>query len=143
LSNYRAAGLPWTSSVSIVDGRIYLPAGKDGLIIVPTLGNLQFSVRLDATPGIPFALEAATKAHGPISWTPLLITNVPAMPFDYVDLDVKLSDKLASSTAPASRSLEFLLVFPSDGILVLSRHEASRAGAAPCSFLLLCHEELV
>ena len=38
-------------------------------------------------------LEAATDLLGPITWTPLLTTNVPAMPFDYVDFDVKLSDK--------------------------------------------------
>jgi len=54
---------------------------------------VQFTVRVDATPGAPFTLEAATDLAAPIPWTPLLTTNVPAMPFDYVDFDVKLSEK--------------------------------------------------
>ena len=61
--------------------------------MLPTLPNVQFTVRVDATPGVPFTLEAATSLLGPIAWTPLLTTNVPAMPFDFVDFDVKLSDK--------------------------------------------------
>jgi hypothetical protein len=55
--------------------------------------NVQFTVRVDATPGVPFTLQAATNLNAPIPWTPLLTTNVPAMPFDYVDFDVKLSEK--------------------------------------------------
>jgi hypothetical protein len=90
---YRTAGLEWFSSVTIVDGRIYLAAGSEGLIVLPTLNSLQFSVRVDATPGQPFTLEAATNLHNALSWTPLLTTNVAAMPFDYVDFDVKASDK--------------------------------------------------
>lgn len=39
-----------------------------------------------------FFLEAAT-LDGPIAWTPLLTNNVPGMPFDYVDFDVKRSEK--------------------------------------------------
>ena len=50
-------------------------------------------VRVDATPGESFTLEAATNLLAPITWTPLLTTNVSAMPFDYVDFDVKLSEK--------------------------------------------------
>jgi len=64
-----------------------------GLVVLPTLPNVQFTVRVDATPGTPFTLEAATNLNAAIPWTPLLTTNVPAMPFDYVDFDVKLSDK--------------------------------------------------
>ena len=48
---------------------------------------------MDATPGVAFTLQATTNLAPPISWTNLLTTNVPAMPFDYVDFDVKLSDK--------------------------------------------------
>ena len=61
--------------------------------MLPSLPNVQFTVRVDATPGAPFTLEAATDLAAPIPWTPLLITNVPNMPFDYVDFDVKLSEK--------------------------------------------------
>ena len=64
-----------------------------GLLVLPTLPNVQFTVRVDATPGVPFTLEAATSLNAPIPWTPLLTTNVPALPFDYVDFDVKLSEK--------------------------------------------------
>ena len=44
-------------------------------------------------PIMPFTLEAATHLNAPIPWTPLLTTNVATMPFDYVDFDVKLSEK--------------------------------------------------
>jgi hypothetical protein len=54
---------------------------------------VQFTVRVDATPGGPFTLEAATNLAAPSPWTPLITTSVPAMPFDYVDFDVKLSEK--------------------------------------------------
>jgi hypothetical protein len=30
-------------------------------LVLPTLRNVQFTVRVDATPGTPFTLEAATK----------------------------------------------------------------------------------
>ena len=76
-----------------VPGRIYVADGYAGLLVLPTLLNVQLTVRVDATPGVPFTLEAATNLNAPIPWTPLLTTNVPAMPFDYVDFDVKLSDK--------------------------------------------------
>jgi hypothetical protein len=54
---------------------------------------MQFTVRVEATPGVPFTLEAATNLNTPIPWTPILTTNVLVMPFDYVDFDVKLSEK--------------------------------------------------
>jgi hypothetical protein len=79
--------------VAAVAGRIYLADGEAGLVVLPTLPNVQFTVRVDAIPGVPFTLEAATNLNAPIPWTPLLSTNVPVMPFDYVDFDVKLSEK--------------------------------------------------
>jgi len=81
------------TGVAVVAGRIYVADGEAGLVVLPALPNVQFTVRVDATPGVPFTLEAATHLNSPSSWTPLLTTNVPAMPFDYVDFDVKLSDK--------------------------------------------------
>lgn len=79
--------------VAVVADRIYVADGAAGLLVLPTLPNVQFTVRVDATPGVPFTLEAATTLNAPIPWTPLLTTNMPAMPFDYVDFDVKLSEK--------------------------------------------------
>jgi hypothetical protein len=78
--------------VAVAADRIYV-AGAKGLLVLCSLPNMQFTVRIEATPGVPFTLEAATNLLGPITWTPLLTTNVPAMPFDYVDFDVKQSEQ--------------------------------------------------
>jgi hypothetical protein len=67
--------------------------GEAGLLVLPSLPNVQFTVRVEATPGVPFTLEAATNLLGPVTWSPLLTTNVPGMPFDYVDFDVKIAEK--------------------------------------------------
>jgi len=83
----------YACGVAVVADRIYVADGAAGLVVIPTLPNVQFTLRVEATPGVPFTLEAATNLLAPISWTPLLTTNVPAMPFDYVDFDVKLSEK--------------------------------------------------
>ena len=79
--------------VAVVAGRIYVADGEAGLVVLPTLPTVQFTVRVNATPGVPFILQAATNLSAPNPWTPLLTTNVSAMPFDYVDFDVKLSEK--------------------------------------------------
>ena len=91
LGGYDTSGTAW--GVAVVAGRIYVADGYAGLLVLPTLPNVQFTVRVDATTNAPFTLEAATNLAGPVTWTPLLTTNVPAMPFDYVDFDVKLSEK--------------------------------------------------
>ena len=91
VGGYDTSGL--AQGVAMVAGRIYVADGPAGLLVLPTLPNVQFTVRVDATPGAPFTLEVATNLNTPISWTPLVTTNVPAMPFDYVDFDVKLSEK--------------------------------------------------
>jgi len=79
--------------VAVVENRVYLAQADHGLLVLPTLTNVHFTVRVDATPGETFTLEAATNLREPIAWTPLLTTNVPSMPFDYVDFDVRLSEK--------------------------------------------------
>jgi hypothetical protein len=79
--------------VAVVADRIYVADGAAGLLVLPTLLNVQFTVRVDATPGAPFTIESTTNLLAPISWTPRLTTNVPAMPFDYVDFDVRLSEQ--------------------------------------------------
>jgi hypothetical protein len=55
---------------------------ESGLLVLPMLPNVQFTVRVDASPGVPFTLEAATSLTAPILWTPLLTTNVPAVRCD-------------------------------------------------------------
>ena len=56
---------------SVVDHRIYVAQGLAGLGVLPTLPNLQFTVRVEATPGTSFTLEAATKLDASIPWTTL------------------------------------------------------------------------
>jgi len=79
--------------VTVSAGRIYVTDGEAGLLVLPSLSNVQFTVQVDATPNETFTLQAATNLAPPITWANLLTTNVPAMPFDYVDFDVKLSEK--------------------------------------------------
>ena len=42
--------------MAVADGRIYLAEGYAGLLVLPTLPNVQFTVRVEATPGVPFTL---------------------------------------------------------------------------------------
>ncbi len=96
-SRFRQSAIITTSDyalgVAVVAGRIYVADGEAGLLVLPTLPNVQFIVRVNATPNETFTLDAATHLNTPIPWTPLVTTNVPAMPFDYVDYDVKLTNK--------------------------------------------------
>jgi hypothetical protein len=79
--------------VAIEENRIYVADGEAGLVVLPTVRNVQFTLRVDATPGSTFTIEAATNLLGLNPWKPLVTTNVPSMPFDYVDFDVKLSER--------------------------------------------------
>jgi hypothetical protein len=91
VGGYDTAGS--ANGVAVVAGRVYVADGEAGLVVLPTLPNVQFTLRVDATPGVPFTIEAATDLSAAFPWRPLLTTNVPAMPFDFVDFDVKLSAK--------------------------------------------------
>ena len=79
--------------VAVVGDRIYVADGEAGLLVLPTLPNVQFTVRVEAETNQPFTLEAATDLSGTGNWSPLVTTNVPAMPFDFVDFDVKIAEK--------------------------------------------------
>lgn len=91
VSGYDTGGLAW--GVAVAGGGICIADAEAGLLLLPTLPNVRFTVRVDATPGVPFTLEATTNLLDPNPWQPLLTTNVAAMPFDFVDFDVKLSEK--------------------------------------------------
>ena len=91
VGEFDTIGICW--GVAVVGDRIYLAASEDGLVVLPTLANVQLTVRVNATTNQPFTLEAATNLLGPIAWTPLVTTNVPVMPFDFVDFDVQRSEK--------------------------------------------------
>ena len=79
------------NAVVVVSGKIYVADGFSGLVVLPTLDNVQFTVRIEATPGVAFTLEAAASLAPPGIWTALLTTNTPNSIIDYVDLDVKVS----------------------------------------------------
>jgi hypothetical protein len=57
--------------------------------VVPSVPNVQFTLRVQAEPGAPFTIEAATDLSAPIPWMPIVTTNVATMPFDFVDFDVR------------------------------------------------------
>ena len=79
--------------VAVAADRIYVADARAGLLVLPTVRDFQFTVRVDAETNMPFTLEAATDLSAPMPWTPLVTTNVPVMPFDFVDFDVKLTNK--------------------------------------------------
>ena len=81
------------SSVAVAPSGIYVADGLEGLLVLPSLTNVQFTVRVNAETNMPFTLEAATDLAGAGNWSPLLTTNIPVIPFDFVDFDVKISDK--------------------------------------------------
>ena len=81
------------SGIAATDERTYFADSARGLIALHALPNIRFSVRVDATPDLPFTLEAATNLSDATPWQPLLTTNVATMPFDFVDFDVKLTNK--------------------------------------------------
>jgi hypothetical protein len=79
--------------VTVAGGRIYVAAGESGVVVIPTLPDFQLGLRINGISGTPFTLEATTNLSTLNPWTPLLTTNVTTMPFDFVDYDVKLSEK--------------------------------------------------
>jgi hypothetical protein len=80
------------TGVTVVGGRIYV-AHRGGLLVLPSLPNVQLTVRVDAVPGVNFTIQTATNLSEPITWTSVLTTNVATMPFDFVDYDVKTAEQ--------------------------------------------------
>ena len=91
VGGYDTSGAAW--GVAVVTDRIYVADGEQGLLVLPALPNVQFTVRVGAATNMPFTLDAATDLSGAGNWSPLVTTNVPAMPFDFVDFDVKLTNQ--------------------------------------------------
>jgi hypothetical protein len=79
----------YVEGVAYVGNRLYLAAGSRGLVVLPSLAHVQFTVRVEAEPGVDFTIQTATNLALPTTWKPVLTTNVAAMPFDFVDFDVK------------------------------------------------------
>lgn len=79
--------------ITVSSDRIYYVGNLGGLTVLPSIPNVQCTVRVDAAVNQSFTLEAATDLNGAGDWSPLLTTNVPAMPFDFVDFDVGTTQK--------------------------------------------------
>jgi hypothetical protein len=78
-----------TSGLAVWNKQIYLADGHYGLLILPSLTDVQFTVRVEAIPNETFTLETTSDLNPTAQWTPLLTTNVNSSSFDYVDRDVK------------------------------------------------------
>ena len=91
VSGYDTRG--WAYGVTVAASGVYVAAGEAGLLVLPTIPNVQFTLRVEAETNQPFTLEAATDLSGAGNWSPLVTTNVPAMPFDFVDFDVRIAEK--------------------------------------------------
>jgi hypothetical protein len=72
----------------VSNNRIYVAAGEYGLLVVYSVPNVQFAVQVDATPAMPFTVEAASSLNQPTQWIPILTTNSSTMPFRFTDFDV-------------------------------------------------------
>jgi hypothetical protein len=77
------------TAVTVNNNRIYVADLWKGLVVLASLPNVQFTLRVDASPNVPFTIEGKTNVVGADQWTPLLTTNVATMPFDFVDFDVR------------------------------------------------------
>ncbi len=86
--------LGWPGMGLVVsNGRAYVAVGPAGLRVIPTIPDVQFSVRVVAPPDTPFTLEAAIDLSTPNPWFPLATAKATTTPFDFVDYDVKASRK--------------------------------------------------
>jgi hypothetical protein len=80
-------------SLSVANNLVYVANWDQGLTIIPSAPYLQFTVEIDATPGVPFTIESATDLGLPQPWSPLVTTNSNRMPFWFTDRDVAAGSK--------------------------------------------------
>jgi hypothetical protein len=72
---------------------LYVAQGSRGLSILPSAPNLQFTLQVEGTPGMPLTIEAASDLNSARSWTGLFTTNSARMPFWFTDGEVKDGSK--------------------------------------------------
>jgi hypothetical protein len=78
--------------VAVAGSRIYVADNEKGLKVFCTLPNVQQVIRVDGgTLGAPFTIEAAADLTRPVAWTPIFTTNPVALPFEFTDLDVRIT----------------------------------------------------
>jgi hypothetical protein len=75
-------------SLFVAKNLVYVANWDQGLAIIPSAPHFQFTVEIDATPGVPFTIESATDLGLPQPWSLLVTTNSNRMPFWFTDRDV-------------------------------------------------------
>jgi hypothetical protein len=93
VAGYGSSGSASARAVYVAGNRIYVADYDKGLLVLCSVPNVQFTVRVDATPGEPFTIEAASSLNPPVSWSTVFTTNSATMPAYFVDSDVKQSEK--------------------------------------------------
>lgn len=79
--------------VAVVGDRICLADGAGGVLVLASLANVQFAVRVnDAAPGTPCVVEASRVLGPAAQWMPVFTNAAPSGPFDFVDLDVRVAE---------------------------------------------------
>ena len=75
--------------VAVSADRIYVADGPGGLIVVASLPNLQFSMRVQgAVANTPCVISSAPSLGTTPAWTPLYTNSSPSGAFDFVDFKV-------------------------------------------------------
>jgi hypothetical protein len=80
-------------SLFVANNLVYVANWDQGLAIIPSAPHFQFTVQIDATPGVPFTIESATDLGLPQPWSPLVTTNSNRMPLWFTDRDVAAGSK--------------------------------------------------
>jgi len=82
-----------TQSAFVANDLVYVANWDKGLAIIPLAPHFQFTVEIDAQPGVPFTIESATDLRLPHPWSPLLTTNSTRMPFWFTGRDANAPSK--------------------------------------------------
>ena len=82
-----------TQSAFVANDLVYAANWDKGLAIIPSAPYFQFTVEINAQPGVPFTIESATDLGLAQPWSPLLTTNSTRMPFWFTDRDANAPSK--------------------------------------------------
>ncbi|MEK7677696.1 MAG: hypothetical protein AAB676_17850 [Verrucomicrobiota bacterium] len=85
------SGYAW--GVAVADNRIYVADAEKGLVVLCSLPNVQYMMRVvEAAPGTPCVIEASPVLGPAAQWTPLYTNPSPSGPFEFTDFDVRISE---------------------------------------------------
>jgi hypothetical protein len=81
-----------TLGVAVADNHIYVADDAKCLLVLCTLPNVQYMLRVDdAAPGVTCVIEASPVLGLTAQWTPLYTNAAPSGPFEFTDFDVRIS----------------------------------------------------